>query len=56
VSFSFSTAVIINLTFGHKISGEDDTYLQLALDSCYKAVPAARPEGGALVEIFPFSA
>ncbi|KAG5645999.1 hypothetical protein DXG03_004601 [Asterophora parasitica] len=50
----FSTAIVIEITFGHRIIADDDPYLKLA-DEFARSSTQTGPPGGTAVDLFPFS-
>ncbi len=52
IFFSFSTAIIMQVTFGHEIVSDNDPYLELAWESGY-AVTHCGPIGNTPVDLFP---
>ncbi|GLB38520.1 putative cytochrome p450 [Lyophyllum shimeji] len=49
----FSTAVIVEIAYGHQIVSDDDPYVKIAEDVC-EATANSGPPGGTPVDIFPF--
>ncbi|KAF8074603.1 cytochrome P450 [Lyophyllum atratum] len=49
----FSTAVIIDIAYGHWAVSSDDPYVKIAVD-CSHATAEAGPAGGTPVDLFPF--
>ncbi|KAG5734865.1 O-methylsterigmatocystin oxidoreductase [Termitomyces sp. T112] len=50
----FSTAIIIAVSYGHRIKDDDDPYLKVADDMCRLAVPTITPPEGTVVDILPW--
>ncbi|RDB18010.1 hypothetical protein Hypma_000693 [Hypsizygus marmoreus] len=48
----FSTAIIIEIAFGHQITADNDPYLKAADDVCFAAANSG-PPGGTFVDLFP---
>lgn len=49
---SFSTSIIISITYGHEILSDDDPYVQLAAENRYVITHCGTP-GGTPVDLFP---
>lgn len=49
----FSTAVIVEIAYGHRIVSDDDPYVKIAEDVCV-ATANSGPPGGTPVDMFPF--
>lgn len=49
----FSTAVIIDIDYGHQVVSTDDPYVKIARDCC-RAATESGPPGGTPVDLFPF--
>lgn len=50
--FSFSTAIIMQVAFGHEVVSDDDPYLEIARQCAY-AVSNCGPIGNTPVDLFP---
>jgi hypothetical protein len=49
----YSTTIIIEVVYGHRIVTDNDPYLKIANDVLHYAIPSASVRGGSAVDIFP---
>ena len=49
----FSTAIILEISYGHQIKMEGDEYIELA-EASGTALRSGGPLGGTVVDFFPF--
>lgn len=50
---SFSTAIIIDINYGHQIVSDDDPYVKITAD-CSRVAAESGPPGGTPIDMFPF--